>query len=118
MTDQPDSEADIRIAPATKATASYDTSELDSAGEAILKLLHKAADVADANSRQAFDTAQKLANQLREAEDQIAELQAEVQRYRDRSERAEQWLRRIYKDIEDRLSQPNKQLARMSRRQD
>jgi molecular chaperone GrpE (heat shock protein) len=115
MTDQPDSEMGTGIAPAAKATA---ISELDSAGEAILKLLHKAADVADANSRQAFDTAQKLANQLREAEHQIAELQAEVQRYRDRSERAEQWLRRIYKDIEDRLVRQPDQRRRLSQRQD
>jgi molecular chaperone GrpE (heat shock protein) len=115
MTDQPDSEMGTRIGPAAKATA---TSELDSAGEAILKSLHKAADVADANSRQAFDTAEKLANQLREAEDQIAELQAEVQRYRDRSERAEQWLRRIYKDIEDRLVCQPDQRRRLSQRQD
>jgi molecular chaperone GrpE (heat shock protein) len=111
MTDQPDFEMGTRIAPAA-------TGELDSAGEAILKLLHKAADVADANSRQAFDTAQKLTNQLREAEDQIAELQAEVQRYRDRSERAEQWLRRIYKDIEDRLVRQPDQRRQLSQRQD
>jgi molecular chaperone GrpE (heat shock protein) len=104
------SQSEPIVSRGENGAALNDATQLDSAGEAILKLLHRAADVADANSRQASDTAQKLANQLREAERQIAKLQAEVQRYRDRSERAEQWLRRIYKDIEDRLiRQPDRQ---------
>ena len=42
------------------SAASNDSSQLDSAGQAILKLLHKAAGVAEANSRHALETAQKL----------------------------------------------------------
>jgi cell fate (sporulation/competence/biofilm development) regulator YmcA (YheA/YmcA/DUF963 family) len=118
MADRSDSESVIAVTAPTIYTPSNEPDQLDNAGQAILKLLHKAAAVADANSRQAFDTAQKLANQLREVEHQIAELQAEVQRYRERSERAEQWLRKIYKDIEDRLTQPNQKRAQMSQRQD
>jgi hypothetical protein len=87
--------------------ASNNASQLDSAGQAILKLLHKAADAAEANSRRALETAQKLSSQLRTAEDRIAELEAEVQHCRERSERAEDWLRKISAEIEDRLmSQP------------
>jgi hypothetical protein len=68
-----------------------------------LTLLHKAADAAEENSRRALETAQKLSSQLRTAEDRIAELEAEVQHYRERSERAEEWLRRISMEVEDRL---------------
>src|SRR6478672_2917082 len=75
--------------------ARNDGGQLDSAGEAILRLLHKAAGAAEAHSRQALETAQKLSSQLRAAEDRIAELEAEVQQYRERAERAEKWLRKI-----------------------
>ena len=80
-------------------------SQLDKAGETILQLLNKAADVAEQNSRQAIDTAQRLAHQLRSAEDRIAELEAEVEAYRQQAERAEQWLHKIYTGIEDRFLQ-------------
>ena len=83
--------------------ATSDGDQLESAGQAILKLLHKAAGATEANSRQALATAQKLASQLRAAEDRIAELEAEVQHYREKSERAEDWLRKISAEIEDRL---------------
>ena len=85
------------------AAASNDASQLDSAGQAILKLLHKAAGAAEANSRQALETAQRLSSQLRAAEDRIAELEAEVQQDRERAERAENWLHKISAEIEDRL---------------
>ena len=97
--------------------ASNDASQLDSAGQAILKLLHKAADAAETNSRQALETAQKLSSQLRAAEDRIAELEAEVHHYREKSERAEEWLRKISTEIEDRLiSEPLEKRRQMSRR--
>ena len=47
--------------------------------------------------------AQKLSHQLRAAEERIAELEAEAEAYRQRSERAEQWLHRVYTEIEDRF---------------
>ena len=47
--------------------------------------------------------AQKLSHQLRAAEDRIAQLEAEVEVYRERSERADQWLHRVYTEIEDRF---------------
>jgi cell fate (sporulation/competence/biofilm development) regulator YmcA (YheA/YmcA/DUF963 family) len=68
-----------------------------------MKLLHRAAGATEANSRQALATAQKLASQLRAAEDRIAELETEVQHYREKSERAEDWLRKISAEIEGRL---------------
>jgi hypothetical protein len=89
------------VAQDRAATSNGD--QLESAGQAILELLHKAAGATEANSRQALATAQTLASQLRDAEDRIAELEAEVQHYREKSERAEDWLRKISVEIEDRL---------------
>ena len=78
--------------------------QLDKAGQSILRLLHKAAGVVEENSRQALDTAQKLSHQLRATEDRIAELEAEAEAYRDRAERAEQWLHKVYTEIDDLFS--------------
>ena len=79
------------------------TDQLDQAGQTILQLLHKAAGVAENNSKHALETAQKLSQQLRTAEDRIAELEAECESYRDKAERAEQWLHKVYTEIENRF---------------
>jgi regulator of sigma D len=79
---------------------------LDKAGESILKLLHKAAGVTEQNSQHALDMAQKLSHQLVAAEQRITDLEAEVERHRDRAERAEQWLHKVYSEIEERF-RPN-----------
>ena len=84
--------------------AEHDPSDqLDQAGQTILQLLHRAAGVAEDNSRHALETAQKLADQLRVAQDRIVQLEAEIESSRDRADRAEQWLHRIYNEIEDRF---------------
>ena len=93
----------IPFAPAAKNVAADD--QLDKAGQTILKLLHKAAGVAEANSKHALDMAQKLSHQLRAAEDRIAELEAEVGIYQDKADRAERWLHKVYTEIEDRFLQ-------------
>ena len=97
------SQSEFTISHGEDSAASKDAGQLDSAGQAILKLLHKAAGAAEANSTKALETAQRLASQLRTAEDRIAELEAEVQQYRERAERAENWLHKISAEIEDRL---------------
>jgi hypothetical protein len=98
-------------------SASNDAGQLDSAGQAILKLLHKAAGTAEANSRHALETAQKLSSQLRAAEDRIAELEAELQQSRERAAGAEEWLRKISMEIQDRLiNAPEEKRRQMSRR--
>jgi hypothetical protein len=84
-------------------TSTSDDDQLESAGQAILKLLDNAASATEANSRRALATAQTLSSQLRSAEDRIAQLEAEVQLYREKSARAEVWLRKISAEIEDRL---------------
>jgi hypothetical protein len=70
----------ITLSPLSRVarTAQRQKMPVNSAGQAILRLLHKAADAAETNSRQALETAQKLSSQLRAAEDRIAELEAEV----------------------------------------
>ena len=93
----------IPFAPTDRSAISSDASQLDSAGQAIMRLLHKAAGVAEANSQHALDMAQKLSHELRAAEDRIAELEADAQTYQERAERAEQWLHKIYTDVEERF---------------
>ena len=80
-----------------------DRDQLDAAGQTILQLIHRAAGCAEENSRHALEMAQKLSHQLRAAEDRIAELEAEVDTYREKADRAEQWLHRVYTEIEDRF---------------
>jgi hypothetical protein len=92
----------IPLAPRAR-TAVSDVDQLDKAGQTILSLLHKAAGVAEENSRYALDMAQKLSHQLRAAEDRVAELEAEVELYRDKADRAEQWLHKVYTEIEERF---------------
>jgi hypothetical protein len=96
------SESEI-ISRGQDGSASNDGDQLDSAGQAILKLLHKAAGTAEANSRKALETAQKLSSQLETAKDRIAELEGEVHQYRERAACAEEWLHKISAEIENRL---------------
>ena len=96
----------IRFEPNAKSV-SDDADQLDKAGQTILQLLHKAAGVAEDNSRHALEMAQELSQQLRAAEERIAELEAEIDTYRDRADRAEQWLHRVYSEIEDRFLRQN-----------
>ena len=97
------SQSVIPLARSAKDENSNDGDQLDSAGQAILKLLRKASDVAEANSRHAIETAQALSHNLRTAKDRIADLEAEVQFYREKSEHAEEWMQKIFKEIEQRL---------------
>ena len=97
------SDSVIPFAPAARSSGANDADQLDTAGQTILRLLHKAAGVAEANSQHALDMAQKLSHQLRAAEDRIAELEADVQTYQERADRAEQWLHKIYTDVEERF---------------
>jgi hypothetical protein len=47
--------------------------------------------------------AQKLAHELRAAQQRISELEAEVVAYQNQAGRAEQWLHKVYTEIEDRF---------------
>jgi hypothetical protein len=95
----------IPFARGANGSVPEEADQLDKAGQTILQLVQRAAGIADDNSRHALDTAQKLSYQLRAAEDRMAELEAEVTAYQERANRAEQWLYRVYTEIEDRFLQ-------------
>ena len=98
----------VPFTPTHKGNASNGDDQLDRAGNSVLMLLHKAADVTEDNIRHARDMAQKLSQQLRAAQQQISELEAEVAAHQDRAERAEQWLHKVYTEIEDRFLRQEK----------
>ena len=100
------------VCAAERTSTSEGADQLDKAGQTILQMLHRAAGVAEENSRHALQTAQKLSDQLRTAEDRVAQLEAEVSAYQERAERAEQWLHRVYTEIEDRFLRREKAIAR------
>ena len=93
------------------ASGSNDQSDL--MGQAILRLLHAAADETETDSRRSLEAAQRLSHQLHAAQDRIAELEAEVRLYREKAERAEVWLSRISNEIEDRLSDEPEEKQRL-----
>jgi hypothetical protein len=95
----------IPFARARNAAALGADDQLDKAGQTILQLVAQAAGVADENSRHALGMAQKLSDQLREAENRVAALETELVASQERADRAEQWLHRIYGEIEDRFLQ-------------
>ena len=107
-----ESESVIQFASPSKNTAPAGVDRLDSAGQTILQLLSKAANVAEQNSKHAIDMAQQLSHQLRAAQQRISELEAEVVAYQNQAERAEQWLHKVYTEIEDRFLQQERSRAR------
>jgi hypothetical protein len=78
----------------------------DEAGQAVIAQIQKAAELANENCDRAMALAHKLAMQLRAAEDQITQLEAEVALFRDRATRAEGWLQTIHSEIEQKLIAP------------
>jgi hypothetical protein len=87
-----------------------DGDPLDRSGQAIVAMLQDAVDVAKQNCERAMDIAHKLSLKLREAEDRIAQLEADIRHYQDRAARdqeraarAEKWMHRIHSEIEDRF---------------
>jgi hypothetical protein len=99
---------DSDVVPFTRArngAAAGTDNQLDKAGQTILQLVAQAAGIADENSRHALGMAQKLSDQLRAAEDRVAALETELAASQERAERAEQWLHRVYTEIEDRFLQ-------------
>ena len=103
MTDQlTDTPVAIPYAPIEKSTGSG-ADVVDQAGNAILGLVDRAADMAEADVQGAQEVAEKLADQLRAAQEQINNLEAKVRYYEDRTDRAEKWLHKISSKIEQRF---------------
>jgi predicted RNase H-like nuclease (RuvC/YqgF family) len=108
MTDEKDSKVGGPSAPGMEGGTREDQSDL--AGENILSFLQKAVGLAEGNSRYAVDIAQRLSDQLYAAENRvgqlearIADLEAEVQHYREKSERAEEWLSKISNEMQQQV---------------
>ena len=83
----------------------------DLEGANVLRLLQRSADMAEGNSRYAVEIAKDLSRRLvasqarvAELEGRLAELEVEVQVYRDRSEQAEQWLNKISSELQGRVT--------------
>jgi septal ring factor EnvC (AmiA/AmiB activator) len=103
MTDQ-DAEDSAVIPYAPKArTAATEADQLDRAGHAILGLVSRAADATEADVRAARQAAEKLAEQLKAANNRINELTASLRYYQERTDRAEKWLYQISSEIEQRF---------------
>src|ERR1700727_3069731 len=104
----------VPFARARNGAAPGADDQLDKAGQTILQLVAQAAGIADENSRHALGMAQEISNQLRASEAQVAELEAELNASRERADRAEQWLHRIYGEIEERFLQQSDSRRPMS----
>jgi hypothetical protein len=77
--------------------------QIDKSGQAIISLLDTAARSAKQDCDRAFELAHKLSLQLREAEDRATALQSQVEHFQERASKAESWMLRIYKEIEERF---------------
>ena len=95
------------VVPFSPTDEGSSSDQLESAGKSILSLLEKAAGVAEENTRHGLVMAEELAQQVRAAEDRIAELEEEVLASRDQADRAEQWLHKVYTEIEERFLRQN-----------
>ena len=73
---------------------------VDDAGQSILALLQRAADMAKEDTARAMQLADKLSSELLVAEDRLRRLEAESAQYRDRANSAEAWMLRIQTELE------------------
>lgn len=111
----------IPFAPKEKSTGSEDD-PIDQAGDAILELVNYVADTSEADLQEAREVAEKLAHQLRAANNQInnlaekvrhyqaqadrteiKDLEAKVRYHQARADRAEKWMRQISAELEQRF---------------
>jgi predicted nucleic acid-binding Zn-ribbon protein len=76
---------------------------LDRAGNAILGLVNRAAGTVQADLQEAREAAERLADQLRAANERINKLEAKARYFQGRAERAEKWLQQISSEIEQKF---------------
>jgi hypothetical protein len=100
-----------QVRPDTNGSVSNGQDTLDKTGQEILGLLQRAAGMAEKNSQHALGIAHKLSLELRAAEDHIKKLESEIQYYKERSSRAEDWLRQIASQIQAQFQGPGDDLA-------
>jgi molecular chaperone GrpE (heat shock protein) len=90
---------------------------VDQSGSAIIGLLHQAAEATKADVEHATQTAHQLAMQLRATEDRAAKLQEQVKQFEQQALQAEDWLRRIHDEIENRFFRNRQEHDRSESRQ-
>jgi hypothetical protein len=73
----------------------HDDDAVNRTGRTILSLLQRAAGAAEKNTQHAIGIAHKLSRELQASEDHIRKVETELRYYKDRCERAEEWLRQI-----------------------
>ena len=95
------SEQVLKFAPKEKAPNRV--AQLDEAGQAIVAQIRTAADLVKEDCDRAMGLAHKLSMELRAAEDRAQQTEREVEHWQERAARAEQWLRTIQKEIEEKL---------------
>jgi len=91
----------LKFAPKEKAPNRV--AQLDDAGQAIVAQIRTAADLAKEDCDRAMSLAHKLSMELRAAEDRTQKMAREVEHWQERAARAEQWLRTIQQEIEEKL---------------
>src|SRR3954454_16473485 len=96
------SEQVLKFAPKEKKAPNR-VAQLDDAGEAIVAQIRTAADLVKEDCDRAMSLAHKLSMDLRAAEDRTQPMAGEVEHWRDRAACAEQWLRTIQQEIEEKL---------------
>jgi hypothetical protein len=74
-------------------------------GQSILQLIGKAAGISEGYTQDVVKAAEKVADELRAARDRITQLEDELAASRDRADRAQQWLDKIYKEIDEQFVQ-------------
>src|SRR5690242_13259223 len=95
-----------RRKPRIEGNPHNENNPTDEAGEALIAMLHEAARISDENRRSLSTLVEDLSRQMQAAEDRIIQLEHDVEHFRGRATRAEEWLLVIEKEIEQRLMGP------------
>jgi hypothetical protein len=99
--DTPDRSSPFGPFPPTSKETPDASPVFDEAGNAIITMLQKAAEMAKDDSARAMDHVHRLSFQLHAAEERMREAEAEAVRFRDRATKAEAWLLRIRGEIDE-----------------
>jgi chromosome segregation ATPase len=91
----------LKFAPKEKVPSRV--AQLDDAGQAIVAQIRTAADLAKEDCDRSMSLAHKLSMELRATEDRTQRMTRELEHWQDRAARAEQWLRTIQQEIEEKL---------------
>ena len=92
-------------------SAQGDNDELDKAGQTILQLLSKAADVAEGTAGTPWIWRRSCRASSGRPRNGLQNVEAEVAAHGEKADRAEQWLHKVYTEIEDRFLDRDKNVA-------